>query len=81
MEKGQLMDQRSSRDNRVSDVDMKYIRESKKMQFGQELFLVMHWRGDTGKNKVKLKKKILLASLNLASILFLVICYPDMHLK
>lgn len=42
MEKGQLMDQRSSRDNRVSDVDMKYIRESKKMQFGQELFLVMH---------------------------------------
>lgn len=38
VEKGQLMDQRSSRDNGVSDVDMKCIREPKKCSLAKSYF-------------------------------------------
>lgn len=63
----------------MSDVDMEYIR-SIRMQFGQELFLVIHLMRRHREKDVKLKKNPL-ASLNFASILSLLIYYPDMHLK
>lgn len=47
------------------------------MQFGQDIssYVLMRRQGE------KQCKKILLASLNFASILSLLICYPDMQLK
>lgn len=64
---------------------MKYIREHKNAVWPRVISsyeLMEETRGGVGWGVVKLKKKkILLASLNIASILFLLICYPDMHLK